>query len=56
MAKINSNTIVLTISVLVPDSAEDAAAVSDTFTEELTAIVQELVGKDRLVEVIVDPK
>ena len=56
MAKINSNTVVLTISVLVPDSAEDATAVSDTFTEELTAIVQELVGKDRLIEVSVNTK
>lgn len=51
MAKINSSTLIITMSKLVPNTAVDSAVLDHTVQEQLITIIQELVGSEVLVEV-----
>jgi hypothetical protein len=51
MARVQTEIIVVKLSKLIKDSAEDATLVHDDFDSNLEAIVQELVGDNVLVEI-----
>ena len=52
VAKIINQHVVINLSKLVKDNAEESASlVSEDFVDELEAVVQELVNKDIIVEV-----
>lgn len=52
MAKIVSQTFVITVSRLARDGDAPAAMVAEDFAANLEAVAQELVGADALVEII----
>jgi len=52
MAKIVSQTFVVTVSKIARDSDSSGALVADDFVQNLEAVVQELVGTDSVVEVV----
>jgi hypothetical protein len=52
MAKIISQTFVVTVSRLARDGDAPAAMVAEDFAANLEAVAQELVGADALVEII----
>lgn len=51
MAKINEQTIVITVSQLVKDDAPTSALLSDEVIAQLEAVVGELAGTGTLVEI-----
>lgn len=51
MAKLNSETIEIKISELVRDDFPTAAIINDETLAELLAVIEQLVGEKRLVEV-----
>jgi hypothetical protein len=51
MAKINEQTIVITVSQLVKDNTEISALLSDEVIAQLEAVVAELAGSGTLVEI-----
>lgn len=51
MAKINQDTITITISEMVRDDSSPTAILDADVLEQLLAVIQELVGDKRLVEV-----
>lgn len=52
MAKIVSQTFVVTVSKIARDADSSGALVADDFVQNLEAVVQELVGTDSVVEVV----
>ena len=52
MAKLNEEMVVIKISKLLKDSEEMAPMLDETMTANLEAVIQELAGIDKLVEVI----
>jgi D-arabinose 5-phosphate isomerase GutQ len=51
MAKINEQTLVITVSQLVKDDAPTTALLSDEVVAQLEAVVAELAGSGTLVEI-----
>ena len=51
MAKINEQTIVITVSQLVKNDAPSTALLSDEIIEQLEAVVAELAGAGTMVEI-----
>jgi hypothetical protein len=51
MAKINQDKITITISEMVRDDSPTAVILDEDVLEQLLAVIQELVGDKRLVEV-----
>jgi hypothetical protein len=52
MAKINSDTITITVSQLLKDTDQADKIFDVEVVDQLQAIIQELVGKDVLVEIV----
>jgi hypothetical protein len=51
MAKINEQTLVITVSQLVKDDADTSALLSEEIVAQLEAVVAELAGAGTLVEI-----
>jgi hypothetical protein len=52
MAKINSDTITITVSQLLKDTDENNKIFDVELIDQLQAVIQELVGEDFLVEIV----
>lgn len=52
MAKINEDAIIIKVSELLRDDQPEAVILDGDVVEQLQAVIQELVGANRLVEVI----
>jgi hypothetical protein len=51
MAKVQTETVVITVSKLVKDNADETALISDEVVTALESVVEELVGAGLVVEV-----
>jgi hypothetical protein len=52
MAKINEDTVVIKVSELLKDSEDESIIMDDEFVGNIEAVVQELVGAGKLIEII----
>ncbi len=52
MAKLNEDMVVIKVSELLKDGADEAQVLSEDVISNLEAVVQELVGEGKLVEII----
>ena len=52
MAKINEDTVVIKVSELLKDSDDESVIMDDEFVGNIEAVVQELVGAGKLIEII----